>query len=73
MQFNSKIPIWFTRYLYRRNPLLSRLRVIRIDLAGTADHETTDHVEEFIAGQQIEEGLMFLEQIEEGLIFPVQR
>jgi hypothetical protein len=45
------------------HPLLLRLRVIRIDLAGTADHGTTDHIEEFIAGQQIEEGLMFLEQI----------
>jgi hypothetical protein len=38
------------------HPLLLRLRVIRIDLAGTAGH-----MEQFIAGQQIEEGLMFLE------------
>ncbi len=44
------------------NPLLLRLRVIRIDLAGTADHGTIDHMEELIASQQIEEGLMLLEQ-----------
>jgi hypothetical protein len=35
---------------------------MRIDLVGTADHGTNDQMEEFIAGQQIEEGFMFLEQ-----------